>query len=256
MARVAGRARQVVVIVDVTIRARAWRNNMRPGQRKAGLRVIELPVRPLNRVMTLRARRREARVRYWSLRVVEVVLVTRDATRVRNVVVVVDVAVYALSWRHHVRAIQREGSLRMVKRRGLPCGRCMALLAGRRKPAQHVTRIRRSLEVLLVARNASRARQVVIIIDVAIGANSRRNGVASGKRKAHRTVIELCVQPVIRGVTGFACRRKAHRRVVWRICSLEVRLVARIACRRHRLKFAVRRVLVAGIAIDRSMRSC
>ena len=48
---------------------------MGTGQRKPGLRVIELAIGPLHGVMTLLARRREARVRYRTIRPIEIGLV-------------------------------------------------------------------------------------------------------------------------------------------------------------------------------------
>jgi hypothetical protein len=68
---------------------------MGTGQRKAGLRVIELAIGPLNGVMALLAGSREAGVRHRRRRFIEIVLVARNARRVRDVVVVVDVAIDA-----------------------------------------------------------------------------------------------------------------------------------------------------------------
>ena len=81
VARNAERAVQVVVIVDVAVGARPRRNRMGTRQREAGLRVIELAIRPLDCVMTLLAGRREARVRHRTFRVVVVGLVATDAGR-------------------------------------------------------------------------------------------------------------------------------------------------------------------------------
>ena len=102
VARNARRIRDVVIIVDVAVRASSWWNRMGAGQRKSGLGVIEFSVRPLDRVMTLLARGRESRVRHRTVRILIVGLVTRDARGVGDVVVVVDVAISALSRRHRV----------------------------------------------------------------------------------------------------------------------------------------------------------
>ena len=42
----------------------------------------------------------------------------------------------------------------------------------------------------LVARNASRVRDVVVVVDVAVGAGSRRHGVLAGERKCGLVVIK------------------------------------------------------------------
>ena len=55
----------------------------------------------------------------------------------------------------------------------------MASLARLRESAGHVVRIGRALEVLEVARHASRAGEVVVVVNVAIGALSRRNGMTA-----------------------------------------------------------------------------
>ena len=53
----------------------------------------------------------------------------------------------------------------------------MAGLAGLRESALHVVGIRRVLEIRQVARDAGRGREVVVVVDVAIGALPRRHGV-------------------------------------------------------------------------------
>ena|ERR1017187_338697 len=104
MAGVASCARQVVVVIAMAVCARARWDGVRTRQRKARLRVIELAIRPLHRVMALLAARRESRVRHGSGCMVEIVLVARNASRIRDGVVVVDVAIDARPWRHGVRS--------------------------------------------------------------------------------------------------------------------------------------------------------
>ena len=125
----------------------------------------------------------------------------------------------------------------------------MALLASRGKAARHVIRIRRSLKVSLVARNTSRARQVEVVVDVAIRTGPGRNRVPPSQWESHRRVIKLRIQPVVRPVALFASRRVSQGDVVRGLRLLVVRLVAGKARRGHGLEFAVGRVLMAGIAI-------
>ena len=68
-------------------------------------------------------------------------------------------------------------------------------------------------------------------------------------------MIELRIQPVIRGMAAVASGGE-HRGHVVRICgSLEVRLVAGIALRRHGRELAVSRAFVTGIAVHCRVRS-
>jgi len=72
--------------------------------------MVELAVGPLHRVMACGTGRRELRAHVInrSLGIVVVGLVTRDAIRIGDVVVVIDVAVGTLPWRHRMRSGQRE----------------------------------------------------------------------------------------------------------------------------------------------------
>jgi len=148
VARNAQRAAQFVVIVDVAICASPWRNRMGARQWETRARMIELAIRPLHGVMTLLAGRRETRVRYRTVRIVEIGLVARDTRGIRDAVVVVDVAVRALPWRHGVRSGQGERGLGVVERCRLPRRGVVAECASLRKSSCQVIRIRRSLKVL------------------------------------------------------------------------------------------------------------
>jgi len=88
----AGRARQVVVVVDMTLDA--WRRSVEARQCPARRRVIELAVGPENRIVTVLARRRiiQPNVVNRSLCVVVIRLMARRARGVRKVVVIIDVA--------------------------------------------------------------------------------------------------------------------------------------------------------------------
>ena len=103
MAGHASRACQIVVIVDVAIGARARWHSVQAGQRKAGGGVVELGIGPRHSIVALLARRGKSVVRHRRRRVVVFLLVATDAGRIRNGVVVVDVAVSTLPRRNHVR---------------------------------------------------------------------------------------------------------------------------------------------------------
>ena len=66
--------------------------------------MVELAIGPLNRVVTQFAGCREAGVRDRTVRILEIRLVTSNAKRAVQVVVVVDVAVGAGPWGDSVRA--------------------------------------------------------------------------------------------------------------------------------------------------------
>lgn len=97
-----------------------------------------------------------------------------------QLVVAVDMALRALQRR--MRAGQRESRAGMVESRAQPVDRAMAILAGLREIGLHVIGIGGGLVILQVARDALRAGQVVIVVDVTLRALQRR--VRAGKRKS------------------------------------------------------------------------
>ena len=189
----------------MTLRAR--RRQVRPRQREAGCRMIERRVGPQHRVMALFAGCWEAIVIHGRFCVVVIRLVARDAGRRRNVVVVIDMALHAR--RGQVRSRQREACRRVVKLAICPHHRVMALLArGREARMRH--RCRRVVVIRLVARNARRHRNVVIVVGVALRAG--RGQVRARQRPARRCMVKLAIRPQHGVVTLFAGRREACMR--------------------------------------------
>src|SRR5271165_4523932 len=84
------------------------RHRMHPRQCKTGYAVIECGVGPGNRVVAGLAGRGETLVGHGTSRVVEIVLVARDAGGAGQIVVVVAMAVGALARGHGVSSAQRE----------------------------------------------------------------------------------------------------------------------------------------------------
>ena len=188
----AGCAVQVVVVVDVAVRALPRGHGMRSGQREAGGGMVELAVGPLHRVVALLAGGGEAGVRHGSGGIVVIGLMATNAGGDGDVVVVVDVTIGALPRRHSVCAGQREARLGMIKRGRLPSRSVVTGFARLREPALHMVGVRRAIEVRQVARNAGRRREIEIVVDVAIRALPRGHGVRARQREVYRGVIEGC----------------------------------------------------------------
>ena len=135
-----------------------------------------------------------------------------------------------------------------------PLHRVVALLASRGETGVS-NGLGRANEIFLVAREARRGGEVVVIIDVAINALSGRDSVSARQRKSHRGVIELCVEPAIRRVTAVAGGGELGGGVIRIAGFLKIGSVAGNAFRRHRLEFAVRCTLMTGVAVHSSVRS-
>jgi hypothetical protein len=250
VARNAQRAVQVVVVVDVAVRARARGNSVTARQRETSLRVIELSIRPLHGVMTLFAGGREAGVRHRTLRIVVVGLVARNASGIGNVVVVDTVAVRARPWRHGVRSGEGKRGLGMVERCRLPRRSGMADFATLREASRHMVRILRAGEVGLVASYTRRARQAVVVLLVAIRALPRRYRMHSRQGETGHAVVELPVRPRNRVVTRLTVRgetlvrHRAGRVVV-------ISLVARNTSRAREVEGVVDVAIRAGAGRNR-----
>ena len=121
MARVAQRAVQIVVVVDVAIGTLARRYRVRTGQCKSCAVVIERRIQPRTRVVALIAGLREVRRHVIRVsRALVILQVAGDARRSIQVVVVVDVAISALPWRNSVHAGQGKRGQIVIKRRIRP----------------------------------------------------------------------------------------------------------------------------------------
>ena len=135
VARRTSGTRQVVVVVDVTVRAGSRWNGVRVREGETGRRMIELAVGPLDRVVTALTGCRESQLRVVDRRGCRVVVlqVARRASRCGQVVVVVDVAVEANARRVSVRIRQRKSHRSVIEGRGLPRDGRVASLAGLRE---------------------------------------------------------------------------------------------------------------------------
>ena len=191
VARITESAGQVVIVVDVAIGTLPGRYRVGARQRKSSAVVIKGRVQPRSRVVALITALRE--VRGYVIRIgrsLVVLQVTRHAGRAGQVVVVVHVAVGALPRWRRMHARERKSSAVVVECGIQPRTRVVALTAALREIRAHVIRICRPLVVLQMARDTSRAGQVVVVVHVAIGALPRRHRMHPGQRKIGRIVIE------------------------------------------------------------------
>jgi len=131
----------------------------------------------------------------------------------------------------------------------------VALIASLRKICRQVVGIGRSLIVLQVAAYTSCTRQVVVVVDVAVGALPRRYGVASAQRKSNRRVVEARVKPRIGAMASRAIRREGGLHMAWIRGRFKICCVARVALRRHRLELAAGGTFVTRVAIHRCVCS-
>jgi len=99
-----------------------------------------------------------------------------------------------------------------------------------------------------MARDARRAVQAVVVVDVTIGAGSRRYGVHSGERETGAGVVKRRVHPVGGVVALITGLRKIRGDVIRIRCPLIIRQVACNA------RCAVQAVIVVDVAISASAR--
>ncbi len=136
----------------------------------------------------------------------------------------------------------------MVEARGLPRDRGVAGLASLGEAAGDMVRVGGSLEVLQMAGNAGRGREVVVVVDVAVQADARRIGVRVGQSKSNRGVVKRCGLPGNGGVACLASLGEAAGNMVRVGGSLEVFQMAGNAGRDREV------VVVVDVAVQADAR--
>ena len=256
---VAGNARglgKVVIVIDVAIGAGARRHGVAAGERELGFVVIELGRLPgAGRVACFTSLWEAALHMVRIVGVLEILQMARDARSLSQVVVIVDVAIGALARGNAVAAGERESGLGVIEVRRRPGRRGVARLACFGESLLRVVRVIGVLKILQMAGDAGGLGQVVVIVDMAIGARTGRHGVSASEEESSECVIEPCVQPVIGRVARFACSSKFSGHVVGVFGGLKIFLVATQASRRHGIELAERAVLVAVFAGHRRVRA-
>ncbi len=215
--RVAIRALEDRVVIRVRVAGRTHVvGSAVTGRESRVLRVIEARVQPVRRAMAVLAGRGEElglRRMPGIRRIVVVLLVAANTGGWERGVVIIHVAVDALTGWYGVRAGQRKRRVVMVKGGIGPYNRVMAKLTLLRKSSTGMIGIRGALEVLQMARDAGGAVQVVIVSNMAVRALPGRHGMRSGQGEARRIVVELGIGPQHRIVACLAGRRKSCRSV-------------------------------------------
>ena len=90
----------------------------------------------------------------------------------------------------------------------------MALGAGLGEARRDVIGIGGALIILQMAADAVRAGQVKVVVDVAIGALTRRDGMPASQGEPGRAMVELCIEPGIHAMAGSAAGGEAAGNVV------------------------------------------
>jgi hypothetical protein len=187
---VAGHARSIaagerVVAVHMTLRAR--HGGVEPSQREAGCSVIEGCSSPVSSVVALLASLREIRLHVTRIiRVLEIREVTAYATGIRDVVVIVDMALRALH--AGMGTSQGEAGSRVIELGRHPRGGVVALIASLGKALLRVVRVSRALKIFQVTAYATGVGQLVVVINVTLRA--LHGCMRAGERKTHGVVIE------------------------------------------------------------------
>ena len=244
------RAREVVVIVDVTLHA--LHRGMRSRQREAGGRVVKGRARPGGGVVTLLAGLGEARLYVVRLRgALEILEVATHTSRVRGGQGIVPVHVALRALHGGVRSRQGEACAVVIEGRIIPRSRGMTLLAVCRESRLHVVRIGCAVEVLHMARAAIRGRAHELVVDMALCAGDVDVSARQRELRKH-VVIERRRIPAARIVASLTGRREAGLGVRRIICLVEIRQMAANAGSRRTYELPTR---VAGRAVQRGVRS-
>ena len=129
---------------------------MRPGQSEARAVMVERRIQPRSRVVALPAALREiGRYVIRICRPLVILQVAGNAGRAGQVVIVIDVAITTLPWRHGMHAGQGKSGQRVIKRRIRPRDCVVALVACLGKRRRYVVRIGGCLVILQVTGDAS-----------------------------------------------------------------------------------------------------
>ena len=135
------------------------------------------------------------------------------ARRRCQVVIIVDVAISTCARRHSVQAGQSEASRGVIELAVGPLNSVVALLTGGRESGVRYWR-GRVVVIGLVTADARYIGDVVVVVDVAIGAGTRRNDMHSGKREPRGCVVEGSTRPVAGAVTLIARLREIRCAVI------------------------------------------
>jgi hypothetical protein len=229
------------------------------GQSEARRRVIEGRTQPVRRGVTLLAGGRESSL--YVIRVrrpVEVSLMALHARRGIGEVIRsawTKGGVMALrALQRGVEAIERKPGARVVEISSAPIRGAVTLLTGGREPSLYMVRIRRPVEIGLMALHAGRGSGQVIRAAraecrvVALGALQR--GVEAVEREAGARMVEGCIQPVCGAVALLASRGESRLHVIRIRRPVEIGLMALHAGRGSgqviRAAWAERRVVALG----------
>ena len=215
------RGRQVVVVVDVALRALHGR--VRPGQGEPGSGVIESRACPGGGAVALLASLREAGRNVIGIRsALEIFQVAAHACRVGAGQIVVPIHMALRALQRGMRPRQRESGGGMIEIRTHPRRGVVTLGASLGEAGLHVIWSGRALEILQVAADTRRIRtgQVVIVIHMALGA--LHCGMGAGQREAGGGVIKRRARPGGRAVALLASLRESGRNVVRIRRSLEI----------------------------------
>lgn len=191
-----GRQRRVIVVYVAVYALARW-NGMRSRQREGRVVVVERRIRPHRSVVAQFALLRESSRYVSRIRgVLEIIQMARNASGAAQAVIVVDMAIRALPRRHGMSTSERKPGCGVIELGIGPQNRVVAGLAGGWKSCGDVRHWSNRIRIiLLVARNARGVGQVVIVIDMAIGALPRRSRVRSRERKTGAVVIERGIEP-------------------------------------------------------------